>query len=275
MSIRVYTGTGTSRHGSPLLLRELETQQTLPVARIDEHEMRGSDAWKKETTVLVFAGQSVTQFKQALGEDVLQTIREKVAEGTFDYIGICAGAAFASAQIKYRMKPVDPRKKLLIQNTGLALFNGLASGPSRSVSPLPFSGGPENLRLIDLRSARNLESYNAFHWGGPALIPLLPIPHSEGRFLSYLEKDGTPMSLTLRYGAGSVRLFSFHPEIHAGNIGQWAETRCLSDLDAARLDKLATQLDGTAFKRFLQDCGLTTSQDAVMKMAAPAATLQI
>lgn len=272
MSVRVYVGSGTSKNGAPLLVEELSRHLDVDVSGINEHEMRGSNFWLQETSVLVFAGQSVGRFKEALGEDIMAKIKAGVHDGAFDYIGICAGAAFASAKIKYRMKPIVQDKDIIIQNTGLSMFNGLASGPCRSVSPLPFSGGSENLKLITLLDTANYKPYNVFHWGGPALIPLEPIPSSMGRTLSILKSDGTPMSLHLKFGQGKITLCSFHPEIHAGNIHRWAETRFLPDYEAERLQSLASKLDGTAFHRFLADAGLL-SPSAIKKETAPAVSL--
>jgi glutamine amidotransferase-like uncharacterized protein len=256
VTIRVYVGTGTSRNGSPLLIEELSKYAEYDVAGIDENEMRESKGWKTETTTLIFAGQSVGQFKKALGDDVLETIQRQVYEGAFNYIGICAGAAFGSEQIKYRIKAVHSEEDIRIANTGLGFFNGLATGPCRSVSPLPFSGGSENLHLITLRSLTDGRSFNAFHWGGPALIPTGSIQQDQGKILSCLQNDGTPMSLQLKFGKGRVTLCSFHPEIHSGNIHRWAEARFLPVEESNRLAVLAERLDGTAFKRFLKDTDL-------------------
>lgn len=253
MIIRVYTGTGTSRNGAPLLVEELSKSLDADVSGIHEDEMRGSDQWKKETSTLVFAGQSVRGFKKALGDDVIQGIQDLVRQGAFDYIGICAGAAFASAQIKYRVKEFPLWEEKKIQNNGLAFFNGLATGPCRSITPLPFSGGSENLHLITLRSLTDGKSFNAFHWGGPALIPM---SQNDGRMTSCLSGDSTPMSLRLAYGQGHATIFSYHPEIHAGNIGRWADARFLPNDEILRLETLAAKLDGTAFTRFLNDADL-------------------
>jgi len=257
MTIRVYTGHGTSRNGSPLLIEELSKHLRIEVAGIDQHEMRDSRLWEKETTMLVFAGQSVGQFKAALGEDVMERIRRCIHSGAFDYTGICAGVAFALSHIKYRMKPVNPQHPdIKIQNTGLSLHYGLATGPCRSVSPLPFSGNSENLFLIRLRSGQDYKGYNAFFWGGPAIIPMEAPAPQERKLLAYLQKDGTPLAVRSKFGEGNVSLFSFHPEINPGNIGRWAETRFLPQEEALRLEALAAQLDGTAFTRFLNDAGL-------------------
>ncbi len=271
MTIRVYTGRGTSRTGSPLLVEELSKHLRIPVAGICHNEMRNSNAWAKETTTLIFAGQSVGQFKEALGEDVLKRINAGVYEGAFDYIGICAGVAFASSHIKYRMKPVSPNQQAIkIQNTGLSLYYGLATGPCRSVSELPFSGGPENLFLINLRSGTDFKRFNAFFWGGPAIIPLETEPAQKNRMLAFLERDGTPLAIRTKFGRGNVSLFSYHPEIHAGNIGRWAEARFIPESESMRLESLARQLDGTAFLRFLDDSGLSQYL-SYEKGAAPAA----
>lgn len=257
MTIRVYTGRGTSRNGSPLLIEELSAHLRLPVSGIDQNEMRGSVAWESETTVLIFAGQSVGEFKAALGEDVMGRIQRGIFSGAFDYIGICAGVAFASSHIKYRMKPVNPTDPdIKIQNTGLSIHYGLATGPCRSVSPLPFSGGAENLSLIRLRSPNDHNGYNAFFWGGPAIIPMESSSPQNRKMLAFLESDGTPLAVRNKFGEGNVSLFSFHPEINMNNIGRWAETRFLPEQESRRLEILASQLDGTAFRRFLNDADL-------------------
>lgn len=258
MTIRVYTGRGTSRNGAPLLIEELSKHLRIPVSGIEQDEMRRSNSWEKETTTLIFAGQSVGEFKTALGEDVMERIRRCVYSGAFDYTGICAGVAFALSQIKYRMKAVNPQSPpIKIQNTGLSLYYGLATGPCRSVSPLPFSGGSENLFLIRLRSLHDYKGYNAAFWGGPAIIPMEAPAYHQRKLLSFLEADGTPLAVQSKFGTGTVSLFSFHPEINSGNIGRWAEARFLQAEESLRLERLAQQLDGTAFTRFLNDAGLS------------------
>lgn len=267
MSVRVYTGTGTSRNGAPLLVDRLSEHLSIPVSGIKEDEMRGSRAWERETTTLIFPGQSVGQFKEALGPDVQERIRQCVYTGAFDYIGICAGVAFASSQIKYRMAMIKPNDRPIIQTNGLALFNGLAAGPCQSISPLPYSGGLDNLALIRLRRPGLKKSYNAFFWGGPAIIPMEKIPPEKGRLLAHLESDGTPLAIQTKYGEGKISLFSFHPEINADNVGRWAGVDTLSDAASLHIKSLARQLDGTAFDIFLEDSGLAAY--AKKKEAAP------
>lgn len=256
MTIRVYTGAGTARKGSPLLVEELRKHVCKEAWGIDHNEMLNSDEWKKNTSTLIFAGQSVRSFKAALGEKILSDIHNHVQEGAFDYIGICAGAAFASSQIKYRVIDYPETTEKKITNTGLGFFNGLATGPSKSITPLPFSGGSENLLLIQVRSMTDQRSYHTFHWGGPALIPLQPISKDEGRILSTLHNDGTPLSYRLKYGQGNVTIYSYHPEINADNIHRWAEVRLMTSDEAKRLERLAAKIDGTAFRRFLEETEL-------------------
>lgn len=270
MTVRVYTGYGTSRTGSPLMVEEL-ARAGIDVHAIEHNEMRAGQQWKKETSMLIFAGQSVRKFKEALGEDVLREIQRLVFEGAIDYTGACAGAALGSADIKYRVKEIKYRPSEgpvwqveKIQNTGLGFFNGLATGPCRSVSKLPFSGQSENLHLIALRSATSSKNYHAFHWGGPALIATGK--HEQGRILSYLESDRTAMSCRLKYGQGNVTLYSFHPEINAQNVLRWANVQHMDKEirveETRRLEFLASKLDGTAFSHFLEETGL--------KLRAPA-----
>lgn len=261
MTIRVYTGTGTARKGSPLLVEELRKHVREDAWGIDQDEMLNSDHWKKNTSTLIFAGQSVRAFKTALGESVLNDIQHLVHEGAFNYVGICAGAAFASTDIKYRVVDFPDNTEKKIKNTGLGFFNGLATGPARSITPLPFSGLSENLLLIRVRSLTDNRSFHTFHWGGPALIPLSPIKNDEGRLLSTLYDDGTPLSYRLKYGQGNVTIYSYHPEINADNIHRWAEVRLMTTDEAKRLERLATKIDGTAFQRFLEETELIPKQE--------------
>jgi glutamine amidotransferase-like uncharacterized protein len=264
MNIRVYNGSGSSNLGSPILIEAFQT--FLPdadVAGIGEKEMRGSDAWKKDTSLLVFSATSVTQFKEALGEDVLKDIQHGVHDGAFDYAGICAGACFAAGPIKYRMKSVDSDKVIDLRGTGLGFFNGLATGPAKSICPLPFSGDSENLDLVALRDVRTGRRYNSFFWGGPALIPTAPLPYEQGHILSVLEKDSLPMSFSLKHGAGRVTICAHHPEITQSNLGRWAEKHAMGDKEWQRLSGLAEKLDGTAFTQFLTDARLAMPESAV------------
>lgn len=260
MLTRVYTGRGTSRKGAPLLVEEL-SKHGITVECIDHDEMRTGKEWKKETSTLIIAGQSVRGFKKAMGPDVLQDIQNLVGEGAFDYVGICAGAAFALSHIKYRVieHPLWTEQK--IENTGLSFMYGLATGPSQSVSNLPFSGRTENLHLITVKNMINLKSFDVFHWGGPTIIPL-ETPR-QGRILSCLQSDGTPMSYRLKYGQGDVTLYSFHPEINAENIERWANIHDMEKevrvAEKARLEQLASKIDGTAFRYFLEETGLKSS----------------
>lgn len=271
MSIRVYIGQGTSQFGAPLLVRELQKHLGVPVSGITSHEMRTTEAWKHETSTLIFAGQSVGKFKEALGEDVMSAIKSGVFEGRFNYIGICAGAAFAADKIKYRIRDPKTQEDRTIENTGLSMFFGMASGPARSVCEVPFSGKTENLHLVRLQNANRRETSGVFHWGGPALIPYERITAEQGKLLWFLKDGETAMSYHVRYGAGNVYLYSYHPEIHAGNVREWAQTRRLDNTEASRIETAVQFLDANAFQKFLMETGLEPAVPLPKKEAASAA----
>ena len=255
MTVRVYTGIGTSQFGAPLLVKELQKHLDVPVSGINSEEMRTTTGWREQTTTLIFAGQSVGQFKEALGGDVMQAIKDDIFRGRYDYIGICAGAAFAADKIKYRIRNALTQEPETIENTGLSLFFGMASGPARAVSEVPFSGRTENLHFIRLKKPGRAGSA-VFHWGGPALIPYRRMREDEGRLLSYLNDEKTAMSYHVRYGDGNVYLYSYHPEIHAENVHAWAQTRELDNMEARRIISSARELDAHAFEQFLTETGL-------------------
>jgi glutamine amidotransferase-like uncharacterized protein len=270
--IRVYGGYGASVNGTPLLVKAFQKHLSADVAAITQDEMKNSSEWRKETSLLVFSGKSVGEFKLALGPDVFEQIRQGVFEGAFNYAGICAGAAFASAQIKYRFKAAAPDTKVsgmaetvrlkrpvysedeirMKSGTGLSFFNGLATGPAKSITSQPFSGESEDLILINLRTPYGT-SYNSAYWGGPALIPLEKVAMTASSFLAH---DGLPMSLSMKYGEGNVTIASHHPEIDSENIWDWAEKRQLTHTEIDRLSHVAAKLDGMAFQYFLHDAGL-------------------
>lgn len=256
MNIRVYNGFGSSQWGTPILIRELERH--LPEAQVSgigSVEMRESDQWKSDTSVLVIAGKSVGEFKATLQDKTLRDIANGVFEGRFDYVGICAGAVLACNTIKYRMQPVRS-DSIRIQSTGLSFFNIYATGPAREINTLPFSGNSEDIDLITLRSAVDGSFYTSFHWGGPALIPLSPIQEPHSRALSHLKGRSLAMSLQTRYGEGKVTICSHHPEITVENMGAWIRPHCMNERERRRIEGLAKRLDGTAFGRFLEDAGL-------------------
>lgn len=257
MTIRVYRGHGSNKTGAQLLIKKFQDHLDIPVAEIDEREIRDGCAWRSSTTALVFSGMSVGGFKAALGDQAQTVIQRDVADGAYDYIGICAGAAFGSGRIKYRMKDVGaPHGVTKIENTGLSFFNGLATGPSRSITGDPYSGWTDNLHLVTLRDGKTGERHKAFHWGGPSLIPMAIIHPDQGRVFSTLEKDGTPLGITLRHGEGRATLVSYHPEIDSNNIWNWAVPYIIEHTERKRLQELACCFNEDAFPRFLESAGL-------------------
>lgn len=275
MIIRTYGGQGASTIGTSILTKAFQRHLSADVAIITQDEMKGSVAWRRETSLLVFSGKSVGEFKEALGPEVLQEIRKDVYEGAYDYAGICAGAALGSAQAKYRLQPALLSMKGGVQKTGLkrpsqqqedgpyiktgtglSFFNGLATGPVKSITQRPFSGESQDLTLVTLRTSYGT-SYNSAYWGGPALIPLEKVQLTASAFLA---NDGLPMSLSMKYGEGNVTLTSHHPEIDRTNIWHWAEKRQLAAAEIDRLDILARKLDGMAFQHFLYDAGLVAGR---------------
>lgn len=275
MTVRVYCGHGSNKVGATLLLRKFASSG-LPVASIGEDEIRTGDLWRKDTTALVFSGMSVGGFKSALGDDAQRRIRDGVHDGAFDFIGICAGAAFGSEKIKYRMQDrAAASGAQKIENTGLGFFNGLATGPARSVTPLPYTGWTDNLHLVRLRDIGTREEYRAFHWGGPALIPMAPLAAQQGGIFAMLAGDGTPMGVRLMHGSGKATLVSYHPEIDRDNLWDWAVPYIISTAERERLEHLTRNYSDDAFPRFLKDAGLVTHAPSPerKKAAALAAVL--
>lgn len=257
--IRVYNGPGSCHTGTSILIDAFKRHVALPVSGINDVEMKTSRDWLTHTSFLCFGGKSAGTFKATLGTEVLERIKTAIYKGTFHYIGICAGAAFAATQIKYRMR--EDERNYRLENTGLGLFDGLAHGPIRNITERPFVGDTQDLKLIEIYDPTAQTQSKAIYIGGPGLYPLNRQSARHVTPLSYLQGTNVPLSVTLRHGDGRVTLCSYHPEMSAENIYRWALPAAPNAQETHRLQQLLKELDGKSFERFLVSAGIPQTQN--------------
>jgi glutamine amidotransferase-like uncharacterized protein len=254
MTIRVYTGFGSSHAGSHVLIQELRNYQPMDVLPISEHEMKQATEWIDKTRWIVFAGKSVGKFKSAIGEQTFSNLKKAVYEGRIHYMGICAGAAFAMQEIYYHVD--DDGRKRWISNTGLGLFNGVAKGPHPFILREAFSGTAKDLRRIGLYCQKTGQILPAIHWGGPELIPYERTKYPDVEVISSLLGSGTPMAIKTRFGKGLVVLSSYHPEITSSNIRAWVQSGSINSAEIQHAQNKCRGIDGQNIRNFLSACAL-------------------
>lgn len=260
-NIRVYNGHGGSQTGAKFLCNEFDRYIDAPVSPIDDHEMNGKTGWLTNTALLVFAGKSVTQFKAALTTKTRDNIVTSVKEGSFNYLGICAGSAFAAAHIKYDVIRDGSKTRLI--NTGLSLFNGQAIGPISRISKHPFLGTTADLKLVDVYNTANQKNEPVVYWGGPALYPL-----EKGtaiKPIAYLKGTSLPLALSTRYGKGLAVLCGYHPEINQNNIGYWID-ECTDLNEISRLAIIRESVRPARLPNLLFNAGLIEFYDPTRKV---------
>lgn len=127
-------------------------------------------------------------------------IRRLVEQGGF-YIGVCAGAYFATDMIRWECRFVE---------YDLDLFRGMAEGPIDQIqpwrgwrlTPLLLNGGHE------LHGGE--ERHEALYWGGPAFTL---DPRQPATLLATYEATGEAAAVTFPYGKGQVLLMGCHLEL--------------------------------------------------------------
>lgn len=161
------------------------------------------------------------------------------------YVGICAGAYYACADIQWNKRGATP----LSASGELNFVAGTAVGP---IEDFCTRDGDElnTARVVAVDFADGTRA-NALYWGGPAL------PNAGGHDVLARYADGTPAMVGGRHGLGRFLLTSPHCEIDAGDLAlrqfdlPMNRYACLAELDARRLD--AAPLFAAEIKRAMED----------------------
>jgi biotin--protein ligase len=217
--IKVYNGYGTSAI-APRLLIDRFNKHGHTACSVNHHRIKNGIS-PKDTKILAFGGQSVTQFKEALGQEGLQNIQSYVQNGGH-YLGICAGGYFGADHIDFTGQNDDGT--LYTKNAnGLGFFNGLAQGSITDIAE-PFSGKTNSSAVITISTVQDQIKYKTLYWGGPEFIP--DQTKQNIRILSHFKAANSRkliMGVQCPVGdkGGRATLLGYHPEVSQANIKQW------------------------------------------------------
>ncbi|NIA30562.1 MAG: hypothetical protein GWP06_11710, partial [Actinobacteria bacterium] len=151
---------------------------------------------------IYFPGGDAYYYKRAINETGLQHIRELV-QGGGAYIGMCAGAYFASDSVEWEGGIYDYQ---------LDLFQGTATGAIDEIAPWP----EYVMTVIDLNPGNPINQYEppsqtTLYYGGPVFKPQQNA--SIDTVATWREHANDAAIINFSYGSGRVLLVGPHPEI--------------------------------------------------------------
>ncbi len=197
--IHVYVGKGVDGGGLRQLMRSLQLETASPLERLDALELLHS-SWERSSSLLIVPGGRDCFYHSDLDGRGTDKIRAFVEAGG-GYLGICAGAYFASGTIAFeRGGPLE-----VCGERSLRFFPGLAWGPAY---------GPNQYSYENARGAKSatistpLGDGGIYFNGGCAFDA--PAEDVIGR---YLDLPGAPPAILQRQiGKGQVILSGVHLE---------------------------------------------------------------
>lgn len=161
-----------------------------------------ADIWNKEALAIVFPGGYAYNYQIAISWSAINEIRSYVAKGG-GYIGICAGAYFASKIVAWEDEKYPYE---------LALFDGMAFGSLKYIAPWP------NYAMTDItlnpnnpintgKPAKNTVLY----YGGPIFKPNAGV--QVDTIATWDAAENTLAIINFEYEKGKVLLIGPHLEI--------------------------------------------------------------
>ncbi|MDQ5956051.1 MAG: BPL-N domain-containing protein [Candidatus Rhabdochlamydia sp.] len=179
-----------------------ELNPEMKIKRLDARSVI-EENWEKDTQLFIIPGGRDVFYQSALAGKGTDKIRSYVKEKG-NYLGICAGAYFASARIEFEkgtnLEVLDERS--------LCFFSGIAKGPAYGVGKYTYNSSKGACSALINWLNRPLHVY--FN-GGCFFSPSRP---SEAKVLScYLDlPQPYPAIVEIEHGEGKVLLSGVHFE---------------------------------------------------------------
>lgn len=227
MTVFIYNDHGTTKIGAELMCKAFR-RHGIEAEFIRAATIRENDSWMEEAQLLVFAGKSVGEFKEALGQEGLGKIRTAVGEAGVKYLGVCAGGIFGSAEFCYNGCDRKQDKPYWKTGEGLGLSQVFAQGSLGKVVPRPYTEDTETAAVLPFLHGDLQTRFRAFYWGGAAFFPYEKDPRT--RVIAWLINENNqpalPLGIQSRFGTREtlVTLLGYHPEIRSADIEQWIRT---------------------------------------------------
>jgi biotin--protein ligase len=200
----VYADQGVCGPSASALKKQLKAllDPSISVVKVNGEYLR-TKAWEEKTIVLVMGGGSCRYWDEELQAEGVEKIERYVKEGG-KYIGICAGAYFASAKSCFNLKG-----KLIEKSRPLAFFPGKAVGP--------LVDEDDYLSLKAARAAevcfkiRGLAEEGALYYQGGCLFDVEE-DSAAVEIMSTYRDFGKAAAVFCKVGKGCAFLDGTHPE---------------------------------------------------------------
>jgi biotin--protein ligase len=201
--IIVYVDKGVDGMALKHTVKSLQQETNIALKRMDASQLK-TESWEKETALIVFPGGRDIFFHVALDGEGTDKIRSFVENGGA-YLGICAGAYFASEAIEFE----KGGSLEVCGKRSLMLYPGLAIGPAYGNNKYRY----DNLHGIEAAHVSwNDNRFHAYYNGGCTFVDA--DKYSNVQILSsYLELESEPPAIVLCHvGKGKAMLTGVHLE---------------------------------------------------------------
>ena len=198
--IAIYTGTGSWEDGI-VAFENFLNWKGISHERIGPYEVNFYDL-KNYYDAILFPGGDAYYYKMAVNQRGISHIKDLVNNGGA-YIGICAGAYFASDSVVWEG---------VIYNYPLDLFDGITSGAIDEIAPWP----DYVMSTINMNMGNPINKYESstevtLYYGGPIFQP-----HQNATVdtvATWAAYNNECAIINFTYGDGRVLLLGPHPEI--------------------------------------------------------------
>lgn len=241
--VLVYDGSGVSAASRDDTLRFLRSflDGRYDVQTVSPRTLK-EEPWTATCALLVVPGGRDLPYCHDLGIAGTRKIRDWVRGGG-KYLGICAGAYFASSSIEFEVgQPLE-----VTGRRDLAFFDGLCRGTVFPGFEYDSDAGARHVEIALNRTAwrdfwpQSPSSVTVFYNGGGAFFPnAMADPASWTPLASYADAPDSPAAGVLCYpGRGRAVLWGVHPE-HAIRISE--DPVRAGSAERARLEMLRASL---------------------------------
>lgn len=200
-------------------------KEAFPSDRIISLKRKDLEAFLKKAQILIMPGGRDIFYHKAIGKQGCQAIREFVHNGGV-YVGICAGAYFASSYIDFYATEKEALKGI----RHLGLWKGTTFGPLYRSGEYRIDA-EHSASIVQLQKLKQRSSCKAYYYGG---CTFLSDQERDFEVLTYytdpfdpsvlkrLQKENSHFhqepaiaALKKKEGLGSVYLFGYHPEFRS------------------------------------------------------------
>jgi glutamine amidotransferase-like uncharacterized protein len=199
-NVLIYSDDGAWEDGIVALENFFE-EQGVSTQRIYATDLN-SDNWNKDADAILFPGGYAYNYQLAISLEAIDEIRDYVSSGGA-YIGICAGAYFASMTVEWEggNYPYE-----------LGLFDGTATGSLDYIAPWPeFAMTKLTMNKENPINYNSPNSISTLYYGGPIFTPNPGV--EVNTVATWDEANNTAAIINFEYKNGRVLLLGPHLEI--------------------------------------------------------------